>query len=159
MGGGGRDDLLASIRTSGKGGLKKVSDTEKRDRSAAALPGGGAGAPDAPSGGGAGAPAGDAGGLAGALQAALNQRKKKVSGSGKFLLSLCCVARANDLLQMMKKMTMTIGSYLHIVANTLFLDALKRVYIEHQFYVICPPVHLFTCSPVFFVPSRCYSMI
>lgn len=81
---GGKDDVLASIRASGGvggGKLKKVSDAEKRDRSAAAVPGdptsalsGGASAPAAPSGGG---------GLADALAAALSQRNKKVSASGK----------------------------------------------------------------------------
>ena len=76
--------MLASIRASGGiggGGLKKVSESEKRDRSAAAVPGassdgrlsGGSGAP-APSGGG---------GLADALAAALSTRNKKVSASGK----------------------------------------------------------------------------
>lgn len=81
-GGGGRDDLLASIRSGGAGGLRKVKDTEKRDRSAAAVPGGESAAPAPP--GAPATPAGDAGGLAGALQAALANRKKKVSGSGKF---------------------------------------------------------------------------
>ncbi|KAJ9659071.1 hypothetical protein H2198_003360 [Neophaeococcomyces mojaviensis] len=85
-GGGDRDDLLAAIRGGGAGGLRKVKDTDKRDRSAAMVPGsenvaatsgGGGGG----GGGGSPAPAGDAAGLAGALQAALNQRKKKVSGS------------------------------------------------------------------------------
>lgn len=83
---GGRDDLLSSIRASGGkggGGLRKVRDTEKRDRSAAVVPGAEPSAPvgDGPSTAGAGADAG--GGLAGALAAALSQRKKKVSGSGK----------------------------------------------------------------------------
>lgn len=62
--------------------MKKVSDTEKRDRSAAAVPGtassapnGGASAPSAPPASG--------GGLADALAAALSQRNKKVSASGK----------------------------------------------------------------------------
>lgn len=82
---GGKEDVLASIRASGGvggGKLKKVSESEKRDRSAAAIPGasadgpsGGASAPPAPSGGG--------GGLADALAAALSQRNKKVSASGK----------------------------------------------------------------------------
>ncbi|KAL8664762.1 MAG: hypothetical protein Q9202_002765 [Teloschistes flavicans] len=80
---GGTEDMLASIRASGGiggGNLKKVSESEKRDRSAAAVPGaapsassGGANAPAAPSGGG---------GLADALAAALSQRNKKVSASG-----------------------------------------------------------------------------
>ena len=67
----------------GGGGLRKVSEYEKRDRSAALVPGAesttaSAAAPAATAGGDAG------GGLAGALAAALSQRKKKVSGSGKF---------------------------------------------------------------------------
>ncbi|KAL8732359.1 MAG: hypothetical protein Q9166_002757 [cf. Caloplaca sp. 2 TL-2023] len=79
---GGKEDVLASIRASGGvggGKLKKVSDAEKRDRSAAAVPGaapsaasGGASAPSAPAAGG---------GLADALAAALSQRNKKVSAS------------------------------------------------------------------------------
>jgi len=81
----GRDDLLASIRGVGgaSGGLRKVKDTEKRDRSAAAVPGAEPGAPSAPSpGAGAGSAGPDTqGGIAGAIQAALLQRKKKVSGS------------------------------------------------------------------------------
>ncbi|OSS50504.1 hypothetical protein B5807_05161 [Epicoccum nigrum] len=73
----GRDGLLADIR--GGARLKKVSDTEKRDRSAAAVPGTepastpGAG-PATPGGGG------DSG-LAGALASALAARKAKVSHS------------------------------------------------------------------------------
>ncbi|KAL8918182.1 MAG: hypothetical protein Q9208_007534 [Pyrenodesmia sp. 3 TL-2023] len=79
---GGKEDVLASIRASGGvggGKLKRVSSAEKRDRSAAAVPGaptsgpsGGASAPSAPSGGG---------GLADALAAALSTRNKKVSAS------------------------------------------------------------------------------
>ncbi|KAL2419378.1 Proline-rich protein LAS17 [Exophiala dermatitidis] len=86
VGGGGRDELLAAIRGtggSGSGALRKVKDSEKRDRSAAMVPGTEASATPATSGApGTPAPAGDAqGGLAGALAAALSQRKKKVSGS------------------------------------------------------------------------------
>ena len=78
---GGRDGLLADIR--GGARLKKVSDSEKRDRSAAAVPG------QEPSAGAAGAAAGGAApgpdaGLAGALASALAARKSKVSHSGKF---------------------------------------------------------------------------
>ncbi len=85
---GGKEDLLASIRGSGGiggGRLKRVSSQEKRDRSAATVPGAtpsgasGVGAPPAPSG---------AGGLGDALAAALSQRNKKVSASGKFLFTL-----------------------------------------------------------------------
>ncbi|KAK5941638.1 hypothetical protein PMZ80_005587 [Knufia obscura] len=75
--GGDRGDLLASIRGSGAGGLRKVKDTEKRDRSAAAVPGAESAAPPPPGG----APAPPEAGLAGALQAALQKRKQKVSGS------------------------------------------------------------------------------
>ncbi|KAL8976285.1 MAG: hypothetical protein Q9205_007675, partial [Flavoplaca limonia] len=80
---GGKEDVLASIRASGGvggGKLKKVSDAEKRDRSAAAVPGAAAsapnGGPSAPS-----APPASGGGLADALAAALSQRNKKVSAS------------------------------------------------------------------------------
>ncbi|KAL9018848.1 MAG: hypothetical protein Q9185_003866 [Variospora sp. 1 TL-2023] len=81
---GGKEDVLASIRASGGvggGKLKKVSDSEKKDRSAAAVPGASTSAPS----GGAGAPAASSGGggLADALAAALSQRNKKVSASGK----------------------------------------------------------------------------
>ncbi|KAJ5787811.1 hypothetical protein N7457_002801 [Penicillium paradoxum] len=72
--------LLASIRASGGsggGGLRKVKDTDKKDRSAALVPGGANETSAAPSGSG-GAPQG---GLAGALQDALNKRKQRVSGS------------------------------------------------------------------------------
>lgn len=72
---------MAAIRASGGqggGGLRKVKDTERKDRSGAIVPGG-VNESTAPSNGG-GAPQG---GLAGALQDALNKRKKKVSGSGK----------------------------------------------------------------------------
>lgn len=79
--------MLASIRASGGiggGRLKKVSDQEKRDRSAAMVPGG---VPEIPSGGAAPTPAaGGGGGLADALAAALSQRNKRVSASGEFLL-------------------------------------------------------------------------
>ncbi|ETI22930.1 hypothetical protein G647_04724 [Cladophialophora carrionii CBS 160.54] len=84
-GGDGRDSLLAAIRGSGGkagGGLRKVKDSEKRDRSSALVPGAESSAPAPPGGTGTPAtPAGDQGGLAGALAAALSQRKKKVSGS------------------------------------------------------------------------------
>ena len=81
-GGDGRDDLMSAIR--GGGGLRKVKDTEKRDRSGAAVPGGEASAPPPPGGGSDSPAGGGGGGLAGALAAALQQRKKKVSGSGKW---------------------------------------------------------------------------
>ncbi|CAD0111112.1 unnamed protein product [Aureobasidium uvarum] len=82
VGGGGRDNLLASIR--GGARLKKVSDQEKKDRSAAAVPGSEPPAPSGPSSGGGGGDA--AGGLAGALASALAARKSKVSHSGEFCL-------------------------------------------------------------------------
>ncbi|KAJ5445706.1 Actin-binding FH2 [Penicillium cf. griseofulvum] len=77
---GGRDDLLASIRASGgnkAGVLRKVKDTEKKDRSNAMVPGAAnESSATTPSAGGA-----PQGGLAGALQDALNKRKQRVSGS------------------------------------------------------------------------------
>ncbi|KAG8629520.1 hypothetical protein KVT40_003385 [Elsinoe batatas] len=76
-GGGDRGGLLADIR--GGARLKKVSDKDKKDRSAAAVPGA---EPPAGSSGGGGAGAGAAdGGLAGALASALAARKSKVSHS------------------------------------------------------------------------------
>ncbi|EED19399.1 actin associated protein Wsp1, putative [Talaromyces stipitatus ATCC 10500] len=78
VGGGGRDDLLAAIRASGgKGGsgLRRVNDSEKRDRSAAMVPGtSNETAASTPS-------AAPAGGIAGAIQNALDKRKQKVRGS------------------------------------------------------------------------------
>ncbi|KAJ5952871.1 uncharacterized protein N7479_011284 [Penicillium vulpinum] len=77
---GGHDNLLASIRASGghKGGvLRKVKDSEKKDRSHAMVPGGASeSSATTPNAGGA-----PQGGLAGALQDALNKRKQRVSGS------------------------------------------------------------------------------
>jgi neural Wiskott-Aldrich syndrome protein len=76
----GRDGLLADIR--GGARLKKVSDSEKRDRSGAMVPGAEPTAPPPPASGGA--PAGGEGGLAGALASALAARKSKVGrDSGK----------------------------------------------------------------------------
>ncbi|KAL2042640.1 hypothetical protein N7G274_004399 [Stereocaulon virgatum] len=78
---GGRGDLLASIRGSGGiggGRLKRVSSQEKRDRSAAVVPGA---APSAPLGGGAPPATSGGGGLGDVLAAALSQRNKKVSAS------------------------------------------------------------------------------
>ncbi|KAF2479622.1 hypothetical protein BDY17DRAFT_327572 [Neohortaea acidophila] len=73
----GRDGLLADIR--GGARLKRVSDAEKRDRSAAAVPGAEPAVSPASAGGaGGGAPEG---GLAGALASALAARKSKVSHS------------------------------------------------------------------------------
>ena len=104
--------MLASIRASGGvggGGLKKVSDKEKRDRSAVAVPGAepNAHATDAPS-----APAGGGGsGLQDALAAALSKRNKKVSKSGKrSILSCHHVSVANEIRQMTRTTMMMIGS-------------------------------------------------
>lgn len=58
--------------------MRKVKDTEKKDRSKAMVPGG-ANESSAASPNAGGAPQG---GLAGALQDALNKRKQRVSGSG-----------------------------------------------------------------------------
>ncbi|KAG0157307.1 hypothetical protein PDIDSM_4492 [Penicillium digitatum] len=77
---GGHSDLLASIRASGGhggGGLRKVKETEKKDRSKALMPGAAnESSTTSPSAGG-----NPQGGLAGALQDALNKRKQRVSGS------------------------------------------------------------------------------
>ncbi|KAI9844798.1 MAG: hypothetical protein M1838_002034 [Thelocarpon superellum] len=78
---GDKEDVLKSIRaTGGVGGgrLRKVDDSQKRDRSSALVAGAAA-----PGGGAAGqAPAaGSDAGLAGALQAALSKRKTRVSHS------------------------------------------------------------------------------
>nr|OQO19745.1 hypothetical protein B0A51_12958 [Rachicladosporium sp. CCFEE 5018] len=73
----GRGGLLADIQKGAR--LKKVSDQEKKDRSAAAVPGA---EPAAPVAGGAAPSGGTAeGGLAGALASALAARKSKVSHS------------------------------------------------------------------------------
>lgn len=91
MGGDGRDDLLAAIRASGgpaTGGLRKVKDSEKKDRSSALVPGGANDSSAASTPGAA-----PAGGLAGALQDALAKRKQKVSGSGKYLTCLLYIRR------------------------------------------------------------------
>ena len=72
---------MASIRASGGkggGGLRKVKDSEKKDRSSALVPGAANDSPAPSTNGGSQA------GLAGALQSALAKRKQKVSGSGKF---------------------------------------------------------------------------
>ncbi|KLJ10422.1 hypothetical protein EMPG_14210, partial [Blastomyces silverae] len=74
----GKDDLLASIRAGT--GLRKVKDTERRDRSAATVPGAGSETPSSPAASG-GAGAGEPNSMLGSLQAALNKRKQKVSGS------------------------------------------------------------------------------
>ncbi|KAL5341462.1 hypothetical protein BJX70DRAFT_358851 [Aspergillus crustosus] len=75
--GGDRNDLLASIRSSGAGGLRKVNASEKKDRSGAMVPGSAnESAAATPSAGG-----GPQGGMASALQQALAKRKQKVSGS------------------------------------------------------------------------------
>ncbi|KAM0722551.1 hypothetical protein Q7P37_001992 [Cladosporium fusiforme] len=75
----GRDGLLSDIRGGAK--LKKVSDSEKRDRSGAAVPGSEPAAPAAGAAAGAAAGGEAQGGLAGALASALAARKSKVSHS------------------------------------------------------------------------------
>ena len=99
-----RDGLLADIRGGAK--LRKVTDSEKRDRSAAAVPGA-----DSPAGGStaAAASAGDGSSLAGALASALAQRKKKVAESGESELGPVCDAGLT-FSQMMRAMMM-IGSF------------------------------------------------
>ncbi|QSS54704.1 actin associated protein Wsp1 [Histoplasma capsulatum var. duboisii H88] len=72
----GNDDLLASIRAGT--GLRKVKDSEKRDRSAAMVPGASSETPSSPA---SGAGSADPNSMLGSLQAALNKRKQKVSGS------------------------------------------------------------------------------
>lgn len=79
-GGAGRDNLLADIR--GGARLKKVSESEKRDRSAAAVPGAEPSVSSPPAGGAPGGGGSDVG-MAGALASALAARKSKVSHSGK----------------------------------------------------------------------------
>lgn len=90
---GGKEDVLASIRASGGiggGRLKRVSDSERRDRSAALGPGPMDGAPGVR--GSSPTPnASTEGGLAGALAAALEKRKAKVSASGKFPSGFICL--------------------------------------------------------------------
>lgn len=81
-----------------------------RDRSAAAVPGSTDSGPA-----GSGLPPGGAtgaadGGLAGALAAALNQRKKKVSASGKFFVTPFVLISTNY--GQMMKQTMMTGKWL-----------------------------------------------
>ena len=82
----GRGTLLADIR--GGARLKKVSASEKKDRSAAMVPGSGSSGPSAPGTGPSGGGAAD-GGLAGALASALAARKSKVSHSGMCIVLKC----------------------------------------------------------------------
>lgn len=80
----GSNDLLASIRSSGgiqSGRLKRVSSQERRDRSAAVIPGASSSSNATPT-----PAAGN--GLADALATVLSQRKKKVSASGEFECNL-----------------------------------------------------------------------
>jgi Wiskott-Aldrich syndrome protein len=104
----GRDGLLADIR--GGARLRKVADSEKRDRSAAAVPGAEPASAAPTSAGGAGGGSGANGGMAGALASALAARKAKVSHSGEFSLDLCgfetCFAD-KEISQMTRKTTMT----------------------------------------------------
>ena len=106
---GGRDNLLGEIRASGGkggGGLRKVSESEKRIRDSALVPGAEPSAAPA-------APTGDAGGLAGALAAALSQRKKKVSGSGEFHPEYRLGSIVANVSQMTRRRTMMIGEFRH----------------------------------------------
>jgi len=83
-GAGDRGNLLADIR--GGPRLRKVNDQDKRDRSAALVPGSEQAAAAAASAGATGSARGSQGadgGLAGALASALAARKSKVSHSGK----------------------------------------------------------------------------
>jgi len=85
----GKDDLLASIRATGglgSGRLKRVSSQEKRDRSAALVPG--AATSNASAGVSQTNSTGGGGGLADALAQALSARNKKVSASGKWRASI-----------------------------------------------------------------------
>lgn len=91
----GKDNLLASIRATGgvgSGLLKRVSSQEKRDRSAAMVPGAATSNPSA--GTSQTTSTGGGGGLADALAQALSARNKKVSASGKWcahiFLSVSC---------------------------------------------------------------------
>lgn len=104
-----RGGLLSEIRgVGGAGVLKKVPDHVKRDRSAAAVPGGDSAAPPA-SGGGSPAPAADQGGLAGALAGALAARKKKVSGSGMCFNGMKMMRMMLTFSQTMRRRTMMSG--------------------------------------------------
>lgn len=99
--------------------MRRVNDTEKKDRSGAFVPGG-ANEPSggSSSGGGGGAPQG---GLAGALQDALAKRKQKVSGSGMYYSY--SFPKAESVLiqfQMTRKTTMTNGERLVLTSERLF---------------------------------------
>ena len=120
---GGRDDLLSSIKRTGGasgGGLRKVSEHEKKDRSHAAVPGAET-STASPAGAAAGAGGDAGGGLAGALAAALSQRKKKVSGSGKPEVILFVGFHRANVSQMMRRTMMTIGEASAAQAGTLRL--------------------------------------
>ena len=118
---------MASIR--GGAQLKKVSDAEKRDRSAAAVPGAEPAAPPPPAAGGGGG-GGEQGGLAGALASALAARKSKVSHSGKcslpFFHFCSAVSFGLSLLlgQMMRRMMM-IGKRMSIAGMYVLLSHSK----------------------------------
>jgi hypothetical protein len=80
-----RVNLLADIQKGAR--LKKVSDQEKKDRSAAIVPGT---EPPKGSSGASSGPVGADAGLAGALASALAARKSKVAHSGKCLIPVPC---------------------------------------------------------------------
>lgn len=87
--------------------MKKVSEAEKRDRSAAAVPGGDTGSSNNAAGTTTGASSGaDQGGLAGALASALAARKSKVSQSGMFSTPHCMSEGMTNEKQMTKTIKM-----------------------------------------------------
>ena len=122
---------MASIRASGGkggGGLRKVNDAEKKDRSGAFVPG----AASEPSGGASGGGGGGGapqGGLAGALQDALAKRKQKVSGSGMYDFFLW-VKPVLIRFQMTKKTTTTNG-------ERLILTTERTIQIPRTFAKFC----------------------
>lgn len=78
--------MLDSIQKAGGiGALRKVDRSQIRDRSAAAVPGGGDTGPHGSGLPPAGVAPGGGGGMADALAAALEKRKQKVSKSGRFI--------------------------------------------------------------------------
>jgi hypothetical protein len=92
--------------------LRRVNASEKRDRSAAAVPGG---ASDTPAASTPGAGPGG-GGLADALQGALAKRKQKVSGSGMYFFLDSLFYGLLTVGQTTRRMTMMTGN-----ANRLYI--------------------------------------
>ena len=128
----GRDGLLADIR--GGARLKKVSESEKRDRSGAAVPGAEPASPAPGGGGGAAAGGAAAGGMAGALASALAARKAKVSHSGEYFPPLVLREMFSTevgllmVLQMTRRMMM-IGELVILV----ILESARSLYIRFLF--------------------------